>query len=86
MKSKLLISFFLASFVLLSAQRHEIGVFLGGANLISDIGNSSFVRPLPVDGENGGTKLPFALGLLYRKNLNLANTERFKNNRNILKK
>ncbi len=43
----------------LSAQRHEIGLFLGGANAIADIGNETFVTPTEM-----------AVGGFYKRNLN----------------
>ncbi len=45
--------------ILLSAQRHEIGVFLGGANAIADVGNETFIAPTEV-----------AVGGFYKRNLN----------------
>ncbi|MFV0531138.1 MAG: DUF6089 family protein [Flavobacteriales bacterium] len=45
--------------IFLSAQRHEIGLFLGGANAIADIGNETFIAPTEI-----------AVGGFYKRNLN----------------
>lgn len=60
------------SFSLAIAQRHEIGVFGGGANVIGDIGKSSYINPMPVsyNSDKITDKLPIALGLVYRFNFN----------------
>lgn len=60
--------FFSVSF----AQRHEIGVFAGGANVIGDIGRSNYINPLPVsyNSKNLADRIPIALGVLYRFNFN----------------
>ncbi|HUH35769.1 MAG TPA: DUF6089 family protein [Moheibacter sp.] len=60
--------FFSVSF----AQRHEIGVFLGGANVIGDIGRTNYINPMPVsyDSESLMDRVPFAVGGLYRFNFN----------------
>ncbi len=45
------------------AQRHEIGVFIGGSNVIGDIGKSNYINPTPVSyftDERIG-RVPFAL-------------------------
>ena len=54
------------------AQRHEIGVFGGGANVIGDIGRSNYINPMPVSYNSGkiSDKLPIAMGLIYRFNFN----------------
>lgn len=54
------------------SQKHELGVFLGGANAITDIGRTDYVNPLPLffNDTSGDLKVPLALGLLYRFNLN----------------
>jgi len=54
------------------AQRHEIGVFSGGANVIGDIGRSNYINPMPVSYNSSKIldKLPIALGLIYRFNFN----------------
>lgn len=54
----LLVSFF-AFHGVISAQYNEIGVFVGGANVVSDIGKAAYINP---------NKL--AYGLLYKRNLN----------------
>lgn len=43
----------------LIAQRHEVGIFLGGANAIADVGNETFIAPTEV-----------AVGGFYKRNLN----------------
>lgn len=60
------------SFSLAFAQRHEIGVFGGGANVIGDIGRSNYINPMPVsyNSDKITDKLPLAMGLLYRFNFN----------------
>ncbi len=53
------------------AQRHEIGVFAGGANVIGDIGKASYINPFPTRIEDGGKIfLPISIGGLYRFNVN----------------
>lgn len=60
------------SFSAAIAQRHEIGVFGGGANVIGDIGRSNYINPMPVsyNSDKITDKLPIALGLIYRFNFN----------------
>lgn len=60
------------SFSIAIAQRHEIGVFGGGANVIGDIGRSNYINPMPVsyNSDKITDKLPIALGLVYRFNFN----------------
>lgn len=71
MKKLLLLIFgFLCS--LSYAQRHEIGIFAGGANVIGDIGKDNYINPLPVSyftQERVG-RAPIALGGIYRFNFN----------------
>ena len=59
MKQLFLVPFILVSFGLsqLSAQIHEIGVFLGGSNYIGDIGRTDYFRPNEM-----------AYGVLYKWN------------------
>ncbi|MBV7441202.1 PorT family protein [Weeksellaceae bacterium TAE3-ERU29] len=67
---KIIAIFFLSlSSSVIFAQKHELGVFLGGANLISDIGKSDYVSPVPniLEGDND---IPLAVGVIYRYNLN----------------
>ncbi|MDX9705049.1 MAG: DUF6089 family protein [Weeksellaceae bacterium] len=52
------------------AQRHEVGVFLGGANVIGDIGKSTYINPLPSVSGSSFDGVPLAYGLIYRYNLN----------------
>lgn len=60
------------AFSLSFAQRHEIGVFAGGANVIGDIGKSNYINPMPVsyNSEKITDRIPYALGLIYRFNFN----------------
>jgi len=59
-------------FTLSIAQRHEVGIFAGGANVIGDIGRTNYINPLPVSyGSNSlGDRIPFAVGAIYRFNFN----------------
>ncbi|WP_413532691.1 DUF6089 family protein [Empedobacter brevis] len=53
------------------AQRHELGIFAGGANVIGDVGKSSYINPFPTKTESGGKIfLPISIGGLYRFNIN----------------
>lgn len=52
------------------AQRHEIGVFLGGGNVIGDIGKSNYINPLPSISGASLDRIPLTYGLIYRYNLN----------------
>ncbi|MBQ0148263.1 MAG: hypothetical protein KBS93_07465 [Flavobacteriaceae bacterium] len=53
------------------AQRHEIGIFAGGANVIGDIGSSYYINPFPTRLKQGGKiVLPISIGGLYRFNIN----------------
>jgi hypothetical protein len=53
------------------AQRHEIGVFAGGANVIGDVGKSTYINPFPTRTEKGGKLFfPISIGGLYRFNIN----------------
>lgn len=59
-------------FSLSMAQRHEIGIFAGGANVIGDIGKSNYINPFPVSygSEKLMDRVPFAIGAIYRFNFN----------------
>ena len=59
-------------FTLSIAQRHVVGSFAGGANVIGDIGRTNYIIPLPVSyGSNSlGDRIPFAVGAIYRFNFN----------------
>lgn len=64
---------FLVLFTLLfntHAQRHEIGVFLGGANGITDIGRTDYIYPFPQKIDKEIPSIPYAVGAIYRFNLN----------------
>ncbi|MDO5655144.1 MAG: DUF6089 family protein [Flavobacteriaceae bacterium] len=52
------------------AQKHELGIFLGGANGITDIGRTDFINPLPKDYRPGEPAIPLVIGGIYRFNLN----------------
>ncbi len=59
MRKKFLIIGFLLISSLISAQIHEVGVFLGGSNYIGDVGSEYYIAP-----KN------FAGGFIYKYNLN----------------
>ncbi|MDO4762760.1 MAG: DUF6089 family protein [Flavobacteriaceae bacterium] len=63
---KYLLFFNLFSFLLISAQRHEIGAMAGSSNLIGDIGRSDYIQL----GSEGITRTPLMLGAFYKRNLN----------------
>ena len=53
------------------AQRHEIGIFAGGANVIGDIGKGNYINPFPTRIEQGGeVVLPISVAAIYRFNFN----------------
>ena len=53
------------------AQRHELGIFAGGANVIGDIGKATYINPFPTRVEDGGSLyFPVSIGGLYRFNIN----------------
>lgn len=54
----------------LQAQKHEVGLFLGGANGITDIGRTDFINPMPKSYSDGEPTIPLAIAALYRFNLN----------------
>lgn len=70
MKNYFLALLLLVNATSLLAQRHELGGFLGGANLISDIGSESYVNPIPNRLESGKINIPYIAGLIYRFNFN----------------
>lgn len=72
--SKLLIVAFSFLTSILSAQFHEIGVFLGGSNYIGDVGNTRYINPNNL-----------AYGFLYKWNLNTRYTFRASVNTTNLK-
>lgn len=59
-------------FSLSFAQRHEIGIFAGGANVIGDIGKTNYINPFPIsyDADKVTDRIPFAIGAIYRFNFN----------------
>ena len=53
------------------AQRHELGISLGGANVIGDVGRGYYINPFPTRLDANRTILfPISFGGLYRFNLN----------------
>ncbi|MRI62569.1 hypothetical protein EDM00_00950 [Ornithobacterium rhinotracheale] len=74
---KRIVVFFLSIITGISyGQRHELGVFLGGTNAISDIGRTDYINPMPKK-VNGSFKVPATFGLIYRRNLNPQQSLRF---------
>lgn len=49
----------------IKAQRNELGISIGTANIIGDIGKTNYIEILPMDMD----RIPISLGLLYRYNL-----------------
>lgn len=71
MRRLFLFVFILCFSQLIYAQRHELGVFAGGANVIGDIGKANYINPFPTKTEVGGKiYLPISIGGLYRFNIN----------------
>lgn len=70
MKNYIIALIMLLSTTSLFAQRHELGLFLGGANLISDIGSENYINPIPSRLKNGKLGVPAVGGVLYRFNFN----------------
>jgi len=53
------------------AQRHEIGIFAGGANVIGDVGKGNYINPFPTRlVEEGKVFMPISIGGIYRFNFN----------------
>ncbi|MGI9525691.1 MAG: DUF6089 family protein [Weeksellaceae bacterium] len=65
-------TFLLVTFILfqLQAQKHEVGVFIGTTNGITDVGRTDYINPFPKDWGVGNPTIPINLGLLYKFNLN----------------
>lgn len=60
------------------AQRHEVGVRLGMANLVGDIGKTNYFLHSPLSANTvGGIGFPLSIGVNYRMNLNPQHTIRF---------
>ena len=71
MRRLFLFVFILCFSQLTFAQRHELGIFAGGANVIGDVGKASYINPFPTKTEAGGKiYLPISIGGLYRFNIN----------------
>ena len=71
MRRLFLFVFILCFSQLTFAQRHELGIFAGGANVIGDVGKASYINPFPTKTEPGGKiYLPISIGALYRFNIN----------------
>lgn len=62
----------LFAFISAFSQKHELGVFLGGANAITDIGRTEHINPFyqSFSGNVSTSSVPLTFGLLYRFNLN----------------
>ena len=59
-------------------QRHELGVQVGGSNLVGDIGSTAFINPFPGKTANISNEgIPFYGGILYRFNFNPHQSIRF---------
>ncbi len=52
------------------SQRHEIGLMLGGANGITDVGRTDYINPLPKQYDNTSPTIPIMVGFIYRRNIN----------------
>lgn len=71
MKKFLLIIIVFCSIQSVFAQRHELGVSVGGANVIGDVGKGNYINPFPTRlSKNGSIYLPGSIGALYRFNFN----------------
>lgn len=55
---------------LIFAQRHELGILAGGANVIGDVGKGNYFNPFPFRTSNSNIYLPISIGGLYRYNIN----------------
>ena len=54
MRRLFLFVFILCFSQLTFAQRHELGIFAGGANVIGDIGKANYINPFPTKTEPDG--------------------------------
>ncbi len=63
----------ISNFMPVSAQKHELGISLGEANIIGDIGRSDYIQLFPMSMD----RLPISIGALYRFNLNNRQSLRF---------
>lgn len=71
MRRLFLFVFILCTSQMIFAQRHELGIFAGGANVIGDIGKANYINPFPTKTEpTGKIFLPISIGGLYRFNIN----------------
>lgn len=61
----------------LKAQRHEVGIMLGMANLVGDVGRTNYILQKPVLSNISDYGVPFYGGILYRMNFNPYQTLRF---------
>jgi len=58
-------------FATFEAQRHEIGIQVGGSNLVSDIGMAEYINPVPQHGRTIATdNVPLYAALLYKYSFN----------------
>lgn len=76
MNKVLMATFLFACAAEAAAQRHEIGVQVGAANLVGDIGRTNFILQKPL-GRVSDYGLPVYLAALYRMNFNPYQTLRF---------
>ena len=60
----------------LKAQRHEIGLQLGGSNLVGDVGNTNLINPIPTK-QGGFSSIPLHAAILYRLNFDPHRSLRF---------
>ena len=71
MKKYILIAIAFCFMQTIFAQRHELGISLGGANVIGDVGRGYYINPFPTRLDANRTILfPISFGGLYRFNLN----------------
>lgn len=70
MRRLFLFVFILCFSQLTFAQRHELGIFAGGANVIGDVGKGNYFNPFPVRTGKTDFFLPISIGGLYRFNIN----------------
>ncbi len=71
MKKILLILIVFCSMQSIFAQRHELGISLGGANAIGDVGKGNYINPFPTKlSKDGSYYFPVSIGALYRFNFN----------------
>lgn len=62
--------FLLFTITSIYSQRNEIGIMVGTANLISDVGSNNYIQSPFVDDGNGGTELQYFVSGIYKRNIN----------------